>query len=379
MKKMLFWGHIGNVHHAMEDMHHLSPARSQAQAKIFSNIYDVTMAVFHKSAEKIISPTLKMVHIFDLKPDHDIFFLNFRLAINQLYNYSNSLEVRHKRIFENREHIFKNLLEHPNMAIQLDAPRSFVTDNDLHAETKLVQNMKHIGISTEQGIINWEKMRKTKTHFLSHAATISYRPHKTEDPMPNNNRKRVLYLGRLNDPARMSTIDKLELLAKQLPHIDFIVISCKIKDKTGKIITPMLTDPNEITVKKTEEAKQQFSQPNIIFMPGPRYTDTFNYMYHADLALGFAAKDEQDACSCKVIEYLGSGCPVILEEGVPESWMLDEINCGKIANINNMAEQVELALQENYNRDAIKTHFLANHTYEQRLKKWQEKFDDIAV
>lgn len=380
MKKMLFWGHIGNVHHPLEEMHHLSPARSQAQAKVFSEIgYDVTMATFYKDAEAKLSDTLKRVHIFDLKPDdYDIFFLNFRLAINQLYSYAYGLESRHSKIFAGREKTFLELLDHPYMAIQLDAPRSFVTDGNLELETKLVRQMKHIGISTEHGIKNWERMRKTSSHFLCHAATISYRPEKTEDPMPNNGRKRVLYLGRLNDAAEISSMDKLEELAKRLPHIDFVTVSCKLKNRqNNRMITPMMTDPPKVTARKTEEAKKQFTAPNIIYMPGPRYSDTFNYMYHADLGLGFAVKHGQDACSCKVFEYLGSGCPVVLEDAVPEAWLLNEVECGmtgKTHDFDDLAAKIEMALETKYDRNLIQKHTLENHSYEKRVEEYEKRF-----
>lgn len=376
MAKMLFWGHIGNVGHPMEEMHHLSPVRSQEQAKVFSdNGYDVTMAVFHKKDVKTINPALRRTHIFDLKADdYDIFFLNFRLAINQLYNYANGLEARHSRIFENREKQFQELLNHPNMLIQLDAPRSFVTDGNQVEEKKLVTHFKHIGISTEQGVKNWNKVNKTENHFLCHAATISFRPDKKEDPMPNTGRKRILYLGRLNDASEVSTLEKIEALATRLPEYDFIVVSCKLKDRvSGRMITPMLTEPNDITVKKTELAKKQFKAKNIIYMPGPRYIDTFNYMYHADLGLSFAVRHGQDACSCKVYEYLGSGCPIVLEDAVPEAWLLDKIDCGLKAqthNFDDMALKIKEALEKRYDREAIKSYILSNHTYEQRIRDY---------
>lgn len=380
-KKILFWGHIGNVHQPMEEMHHLSPVRSQAQAEAFADMgYDVTQAVFYQYAAGPVSPNLQRKYIFDLKPeDYDIFFLNFRLAINQLYGYANGLEHRHARMFKGHHSKFQNLLDHPYKVIQLDAPRSFVTDKNDDKEKSLVASMKHIGISTENGMKAWGKMTKTQSHFLCHAATISFRPPKARDPLPITGRPRVLYLGRLNDASVVSSVHKIEELAKRLPHIDFIVVSCKIKDKyTGKILTPMMTDPEEVTKKKVIEARKQFEAPNIYYMPGPRYSDTFNYMYHADLGIGFAVRHGQDACSCKVYEYLGSGCPVVLEDAVPEAWILNETECGlaaKTHDFDDFAAKIEEALAKKYNRTAIKNYTLAHHTYQQRVIQYHERFE----
>ena len=383
MMKMLFWGHNGNVHHPLEEMHHLSPARRQAQAKAFADAgYDVTMATFHREGVVDLAPNLRRRHIFDLNiEEFDIVFLNFRLAINQLYNYAYGLESRHSRIFQNRETYFRKILDHPNIAIQLDAPRSFVTDGNTQEEVRLLKHLKHIGISTHQGIKNWEKTRKTNNHFLCHAATISYRPDIGEDPMPVSGRKRVLYLGRLNDAAEISSLDKLEELAKRLPDTDFVVVSCKIRNKfNGRMITPMLTDPDHVTQNKIVEAKKQFIAPNIVFMPGPRYSDTFQYMYHADLGIGFAVRGGQDACSCKVYEYLGTGCPIVIEDHVPEAWLLDEVECGlksKTHDFDDMAAKIEEALKIPYDRSNIKNHVLKNHSYETRVQQYINRFEEV--
>jgi len=379
--KMLFWGHIGNVHHPISDLHHLSPARSQGHAQAFADLgYDVTMSVFHKDGVGDIAPNLRRRHMFDLNPDdYDVLFLNFRLAITQLYSYSRGLEKRNKRIIAGKEEHFKRFLEHPNIAIQLDGPRKFVTDNDSAEDMRLAQHIKHIGISTDQGMVNWKRMGKTGNEFLCYAATIKYRPPIGADPLPQTGRPRVLYLGRLNDASQVPSIEKLEEVAQRLPHIDFVVVSCKVKDKTtGKLITPMLTDPDHITKEKVKLAKQQFVSPNIHFMPGPRYSDTFQYMYHADLGLGFAVRAGQDICSCKTIEYLGSGCPVVLEDAVPEACLLNEIDCGKTSKLHDfddMASQIEDALATKYNRKDIQNHILTHHSYAPRAEQYRERFE----
>lgn len=380
MKKILFWGHPGNVDKPLEEQHHLSPVRSQGHAQAFvEKGYDVTLAAFYPEGAAELGPTFRRKHLFDLDADdYDIVFLNYRRSYVELYNYANNLERRHFRLLRGKEHIFQKILDHPNITIQLDAPRP-LTQTSKEAEEALVKHIKHIAIGNRPGAARWRRFWNVGNDFLCLAATINYRPPVLQDPMPNNGRPRALYLGRLNDAATISSMDKLEELAKRLPGVDFIVVSCKVKDReSGRLITPMLTEPDSITQNKIVAAKKQFNAPNIIYMPGPRYSDTFQYMYHADVGLGFAVRKGQDVCSCKTYEYLGSGCPIVIEEDVPEVHLLDEIECGKGArthDFDDMASKIEEVIAAKYNRKHIQEHFLQNHTYQQRIGQFHERYE----
>jgi hypothetical protein len=67
----------------------------------------------------------------------------------------------------------------------------------------------------------------------------------------------------------------------------------------------------------------------------------------------------------------------VIEEDVPEKHLLDEIECGftaKTHDFDDMAAKIEKALATKYEREAIMTHFLTHHTYEQRVIEFDQRF-----
>lgn len=75
--------------------------------------------------------------------------------------------------------------------------------------------------------------------------------------------------------------------------------------------------------------------------------------------------------SSKIYHYLRAGLPVVSEAGFPNDHVVRRANLGFVVengNLLNMADHVERALHESWNRDGAIQYILEHHTWDQRVE-----------
>lgn len=376
---MLLLGHIGNIYKEDSELVHVSPTRSRELAKAFAEVgFDVTAGVYWPQTEKVLSDNLKYVHIDKLEPEqYDIVFCHLILSIQQLIGLAQGESItRGKQAYGKDRRIFQKLVNHPQKYLQLDAPRALSKDKGLDVE--LVTNIKCVGVATENAVAKWKKMYPYCNVEWVNAATIAYQYPVGPSPYLDNGNKRVIYLGRMNDASSVTPLEKLHRIAALLPDVEFHLVTNKVRDgKTNQVhaINDLQTGAGrEIRFGRVEKL---IRARNIFLHRGSKYGDSFNWMHHADAAIGFAVRPDQDVASCKSWEYFGSGVPSVIEEGTPETWILNKVSCGEMARFgdwDDFAKKITTILKnpKKYKRRKTREYIANNHTYLHRARQWKE-------
>lgn len=379
MQRMCFLGHIGNIYKQDDELVHVSPTRSRELAKAFAEVgFDVTAGVYWPQTEKALSDNLRYVHIDKLEPEkYDIVFCHLILSIQQLVDLAQGESItRGEQIYGKDRHIFQQLINHPCKYLQLDAPRPLSKDKGLNIG--LATNIKCVGVATQNAVAKWKKMYPYSNVEWVNAATIAHQYPVGLSPYPESNRKRVIYLGRMNDASHITPLEKLHHIAALLPDVEFHLVTNKVRD--GK--TSTVHAINDLQTGSGREirfgrAEKLIRAENIFLHRGSKYSDSFNWMHHADVAVGFAVRKDQDVASCKGWEYFGSGIPSVIEEGTPETWILDKVSCGEVARYGDwqdFADKIKLVLNnpKKYKRRKTREYIANNHTYLHRARQWKK-------
>ena len=83
-----------------------------------------------------------------------------------------------------------------------------------------------------------------------------------------------------------------------------------------------------------------------IFKFGTKY----NYIRHADLAIGYYSANFEGGLSSKIVEYLSLGCSVIAENTIPNRYRVIQCNAGSIVNYDNKEELYHHIIKELNNK-----------------------------
>jgi len=378
--RLLFWGHLGNIHKTDEELVHVSPTRSREMAAELSKLgYDVTAAIYWPQFEQEISPTLRYVHVDKIDADdYDIVFCHLRLSIDQIAAFArgDTKAVSRNDKYGHDAERFQKILDHPQLYLQLDAPRALSKDPTIDID--LVNRFKCVGVATQNAVAIWKKMYPLSNVEWVNAATIAYKYPEGKNPYvdSDSNKKKVIYLGRMNDASGVTPLDKIHFIAARLPDVEFHIVTNKIRDgKTTKVYAINELQGGSAREIRFHDAGKLIKGDNIFLHRGSLYKDSFDWMHYADCAIGFTVRPGQDVASCKSWEYYGTGVPVVLEEDTPETWILGEIAQGKVAkfqNWNDFAAKIEEVLQTPYKRRKMRKYIRSNHGYDSRAKQWQE-------
>lgn len=378
--KLLCWGHLGNIHKADNELVHVSPTRSREFAKAFADEgVDVTAAVYWPQVEQNVTDNLRYLHVDKIDvTEYDAVFCHLVLSIQQIVDLSVGKKItKGTQLYGNDKGRFKAVLEHPRKYIQLDAPRPLYSDTI--EDVKIVYSMKCVGVATHNAVPKWKKMYPKSNVEWVNAATIAFRYTEINiSPYDETGRPRVLYLGRMNDASHVPPIDKIHNIASLLPEVEFHIVTNKIRDgKSSKVyaINELQSGPNREI--RFHHANNLIKLPNVFLHRGCKYDKSFDWMHHADCAIGFAVRPDQDVASCKSWEYYGAGIPAVIEEGTPELWILDRVRCGEMARYGDwqdFAEKIRLILdnKRKYKRRKTREYIAKNHGYDSRAKQWLE-------
>lgn len=378
MSKILFFGHLGNIHKRDDELVHVSPTRSREMAAELSKVgHNVTCAVYWPEAEQEISPTLRYIHLDKIEADdYEIVFCHLKLAIDQITDLARGKSISRDGKYGKDQQRFKKLLAHPRMYLQLDAPRPLDKDRDV--STRIANHIKCVGVATQNAVSIWNRMHPDSKVEWVNAATIAHKYSAKQDPYPASDKKKVVYLGRMNDASATPPIEKLHQIAKRLPDVDFHIITNKIRDKHGNVLAINELQTGSARDIRFNKAQELVRLGNVHLHRGSKYSDSFDWMHYADCAIGFAVRPDQDVASCKSWEYYGTGIPVVLEEGTPETWILDQMPQGQVAKFqdwDDFAAKIQLVLSTEYKRRKMRNYISANHGYDSRAKQWSEIFE----
>ncbi len=377
--RMLFIGHMGNIQKADDEIVHVSTTRSREMASAFSEVgYSVDAAVYWPTAERQFSDTLRYLHIDKIEADdYDIVFHHLILSIQQINDLAHGVPITRSRkhCYGESAQRFKRILAHPRKYLQLDAPRAL--SKDKRVDIRLVNGFKCIGVATENAVPKWKKMYSKSNVKWVNAATMAGRYEKRASPYPSHEKPNIIYLGRMNDASGVSPIEKLHCIANRLPDMNFHLVTNKVRDlkenKTHAINELQEGPYREIRLHRVQK---MIRASNIILHRGSKYIDSFDWLHHANCAIGFAVRPDQDVASCKSWEYFGSGVPTVVEEGTPEAWVLKGEGSGEVAehaNWEDFADKIQRIIDNpnKYKRRKMRKYIKENHSYHNRAQQWK--------
>ena len=138
---------------------------------------------------------------------------------------------------------------------------------------------------------------------------------------------------------------------------------------------PLMSECGLDGAREAQEANI-FKSKNIKLLGGLSYKNTWTWIKWADISLAFSVRKEQTMSSGKVYEYLIHGCPVVMDEFVPEVFLQNEIDCIQtifgFENVNGFVEKIGEALSKKWDRDKIEKYFKENHTWNIRAQQIHE-------
>jgi len=378
--KLLLIGHLGNIHHTDNELVHVSPTRSREFALEFSKAgFDTTAGAYWPDAERVLSDTLRYVHIDKLNAnDYDMVFCHLVLSVQQLRDLAHGVQITQgAQAYGKDQAKFQAILDHPRKYLQLDAPRPLYSDSQVAQQ--LVDGFKAIGVATQNAVSKWKHMYPHSNVEWVNAATIAYKyPKGPKSPYPSHDRPNVIYLGRMNDASGVTPLDKIHFIASKMPSVNFHIVTNKIRDsKTDKVFAINELQTGAGRELRYNDACKLVKLPNIFLHRGATYAQSFDWMHYADCAIGFTVRRGQDVASCKTWEYLGCGVPVVIEEDTPETWLLKEIFAGEIAEYGNwedFVKKIQFVLDnpKQYKRRKVRKYIAQNHGYDSRVKQWAE-------
>ncbi len=126
---------------------------------------------------------------------------------------------------------------------------------------------------------------------------------------------------------------------------------------------------------------------NAVTCLGPVRNDRiWDYQFFADVGITLAQGKVQHNESSKIYYYLRTGLPVVSEDPIPNNHVIRESNLGFISDYGDnqmMAEMIEAAVVERWDREGARRYILRNHTWDKRVRTYEkvirQEFDDCIL
>ncbi len=192
-------------------------------------------------------------------------------------------------------------------------------------------------------------------HLLVPGAAAANIPPLGQDPLPKRGTTRVLFsgniYGRAQPEANRVLVDKLNALGRRLaPSASLLFAGPGHVDRL---------DPRFVT--------------NLGAVP---YDLSWQHMYHADVGIvvsagAFMHNNE----STKIYHYLRAGLPTVSESGFPNDHVLRESGLGRVVpsdDMDRMAAEVLSAAGADWDRDAGVRYILAHHSWDARMRTYDD-------
>jgi len=144
-----------------------------------------------------------------------------------------------------------------------------------------------------------------------------------------------------------------------------------------------------------EGRRELFRYPNIKFvsdirpasLEGPSiygtgpvfYGNFWDFLEHADIALGFTLLSGMRNCHIKVWDYLAYGIPIVHERGSPMSRLITPERGMLVAwdSILAIRKGVDQALSKSFDRHETVKWVQENHTWDHRAREWDERIGKL--
>jgi|GEM_PF-4565115 len=381
--RMLFFSHVDLASQDDWTARHNDPMRTNGLAQGFvDHGWDVDLLTIEREAlidDITVNRHFHRRHVCNMKAsDYDVVFFFPNLAVVSLMEFLKPLEERwrfkHLDLPNQQEYQIIHD-EFPNIYTRLDVPRDSYKDRGWYICDWVNERSKVVGIYTHYGLELWKERYPGCNAFLNCNASVQSPPTFDENPFAEDNRRTVLWVGRL-PPFHFKDWDEL---AAKMPDLHFCAVSGKLHDHDNGYHDPRETTPSTFE-EKLAKAQGIFNSPNITLPGGLSYFHTFQYMQYCDVALGLAVRKKQDASSGKVWEYLCAGAPVAMDHEVPEKWLATEDNPADVdlggifryKDWNDAEKVIREILERRPDHEVIKGFIQGSHTWYSRASNWDQ-------
>jgi len=182
-------------------------------------------------------------------------------------------------------------------------------------------------------------------------------PPKGDDPYPAGKRSRCLFAGNIytqySQPEANTTL-------------------CTKLSELGRLLLQEGIQLYMIGSGDTSELDERY----VTHLGVVPYTESWNYLYHADVGLVVSAgKFMHNNESSKIYHYLRVGLPVVTESGFPNNFLIEEANLGFVTeseDLSLMVHKIARATVENWDTERAKKLILSHHTWEHRVSVYEE-------
>jgi len=155
-----------------------------------------------------------------------------------------------------------------------------------------------------------------------------------------------------------------------------------LQNKNIKIINNSLSHEDKVKIFPSEKIKLvteiDLNNNGGLF----KYGTFWEYFKYADAALCFSTEPMQININSKIYDYLLFGIPVIVEKGNPQSYLIEKIKGGKVAEFNNrdsIVECLRCVLNFGADKKRIIDFMITNHTWFIRSKRLYYKILEIIA
>lgn len=220
------------------------------------------------------------------------------------------------------------------------------------------RHARYVSVLTEPSRSLWETAHGRQLPVLLVPTGVDRSiPPPTRSPFPDTGDKVVVYIGNLYARAQRSINllwqGRLNALGQRL----------RARGLRLYFVGPGATDQLD---------------PAAVTAMGPVPHDAvWDYQYFADAGIALAQGPVQHNESSKLYYYLRTGLPVVSEAPIPNNRVIEEARCGLIApygDDDTLAEMVEAAARQSWDRPGAIRYVLARHTWDRRMQVYRQLF-----
>lgn len=225
-------------------------------------------------------------------------------------------------------------------------------------QKKIARTSKYIMVLSPEARMLWHVTHGGRENvFVMPSGVDREIPPPSRDPYPKSDLPRALFAGNIyhkwsQAQANRVLVQKLNALGKALDARGIRLYLLGVGD-VRKL------DPQYVT-----------------YLGAVPYAGSWDYMQLCDVGVVVSAGPfQQNNESSKIYYYLRAGRPVVSEEGFPNDYVVRRAKCGFVVPHSNMellAEHVERALHQNWDREYALQYVLDHHTWDKRVEVYNQ-------
>ena len=182
-------------------------------------------------------------------------------------------------------------------------------------------------------------------------------PPPSRDPYPVHHAPRILFAGNVYDrhsqpEAHRVLIDKLNQLGKLL---------------TVRGMRLYLLGVGDIS---------RLDKKYVTYLGAVPYDASWDYLHFANVGIVISAGNfMHNNESTKIYHYLRVGLPVVSESGFPNDYVVPQAKLGFVVpsgNMQTLAENIQTALEQKWNREHAIQYILEHHTWDKRVEIYDQ-------